>query len=388
MITQTWALFVDAYRELNAKKLFWITMILSGLLVLAFAAVGINAQGITIFHWEIPFGLNTTIISKEMFYKQLLFTNLGIRVWLGWGAAILALVSTAGMIPDFVTGGSLPVMLAKPISRLRLFLTKYVTGLLFVALQVTVFCTASFFVLGIRANVWEPSLFIAIPLVIAFFSYLFCVCALIGLITRSTIAALIFTALFWFGLFAVNTAEQGLLTFRMFTEQRVEQYEQLVADERARMESSNGESRSGIMNALRDGMITPEGRQERVERLETRLADVQSSANTVAKWHNGLWITKTLLPKTTETVQLTERTLVDMAELEQMMLDDGDAGQNMPDMSSEDRELGVRVDQDQLARDIVREQRERSVWWIVGTSLCFQAVVLAIACWIFCRRDY
>ena len=40
MLTQTLALLLDAYRELNAKKLFWITMILSGVIVLAFAAVG------------------------------------------------------------------------------------------------------------------------------------------------------------------------------------------------------------------------------------------------------------------------------------------------------------------------------------------------------------
>ncbi len=143
MLTQTLALFIDAYRELNAKKLFWITLVLSGLLVLAFAAVGINAQGITIFHWEVPFGLNTNMMSKEMIYKQLLFNNLGVRFWIGWGAAILALVSTAGMIPDFVTGGSLPVMLAKPVSRLRLFLTKYASGLLFVALQRVSSCSAS-----------------------------------------------------------------------------------------------------------------------------------------------------------------------------------------------------------------------------------------------------
>ena len=28
--TQTTALFVDAYRELNAKRMFWITLIMSG----------------------------------------------------------------------------------------------------------------------------------------------------------------------------------------------------------------------------------------------------------------------------------------------------------------------------------------------------------------------
>lgn len=388
MLIQTWALVIDAYRELNAKKLFWITLALSGLIVLAFAAVGINEQGLTIFHWEVPFGINTTIFTEEFFYKQLLFTNLGVRFWLGWGAAILALVSTAGMIPDFVTGGSLPVMLAKPVSRLRLFLTKYMTGLLFVALQVTVFCAASFLVLGLRAGVWEPSLFIAVPLVIAFFSYLFCVCALIGLVTRSTIAALILTALFWFSLFAVNTTEQSLLFFRTFQEQRVEQYDQRIEDERARLEVASGEGRTGIMNALRDGILTPDARQERIDRLLTQREDVDATRRSITKWHNGVLIAKTILPKTTETVQLTERTLVDMAELEEMMMDENaSGGQGIP-TSPEDSELGVRVDQNELTREVVRKQRERSVGWIVGTSLLFEAFILGIACWIFCRRDY
>ena len=46
-MTQTIALLVDAYRELNAKKLFWVTLILSGVLVGAFACVGLDAQGPT-----------------------------------------------------------------------------------------------------------------------------------------------------------------------------------------------------------------------------------------------------------------------------------------------------------------------------------------------------
>jgi len=31
MIGQTLAIFLDAYRELNSRKLFWMTMLLSGL---------------------------------------------------------------------------------------------------------------------------------------------------------------------------------------------------------------------------------------------------------------------------------------------------------------------------------------------------------------------
>ena len=32
--------------------------------------------------------------------------------------------------------------------------------------------------------------------------------------------------------------------------------------------------------------------------------------------------------------------------------------------------------------------RRRSVPWIIGTSLAFEAVMLTLAAWAFCRRDY
>ena len=42
----------------------------------------------------------------------------------------------------------------------------------------------------------------------------------------------------------------------------------------------------------------------------------------------------------------------------------------------------------EVQREMLEELRSRSVWWVVGTSLAFEAVVLLIAAWIFCRRDY
>jgi hypothetical protein len=41
-----------------------------------------------------------------------------------------------------------------------------------------------------------------------------------------------------------------------------------------------------------------------------------------------------------------------------------------------------------VQREMLEELRSRSVWWVVGTSLAFEAIVLLIAAWIFCRRDY
>jgi hypothetical protein len=76
-----------------------------------------------------------------------------------------------------------------------------------------------------------------------------------------------------------------------------------------------------------------------------------------------------------------------LAELE-MMMDESGSGNDGMRASREDRDLGVNIDGDEVARELVRKQRSRSVAWIVGTSLLFEAFILSIACWIFCRRDY
>ena len=41
------ALLLDAYRELSSKKLFWITLCISGMVVLSYASIGFNEQGMT-----------------------------------------------------------------------------------------------------------------------------------------------------------------------------------------------------------------------------------------------------------------------------------------------------------------------------------------------------
>ena len=144
---QTKALFLDAYRDLNARKLFWIVLILNVLVVAGFAALGVSGNRISIFAWQIP----QEIPFAQFVYKWI-FTYVIVGQWLTWIATILALISTASIFPDFMAGGAIDLYLSKPIGRLRLFLTKYVAGLLFVPLQVTVFTIGSFFVLGWRGR--------------------------------------------------------------------------------------------------------------------------------------------------------------------------------------------------------------------------------------------
>lgn len=371
-MTQTFALLLDAYRLLNARKIFWITLVLSLLVVSSFALVGIHDDGISIAWWdlEIP-ELNTgdAGIGKALFYKMM-FTTLGINIWLAWVATILGLITTASIFPEFVTAGSIDVVLSKPIGRFRLFMTKYITGLLFVVLQVTVFTGASFLVIGLRGGVWEPGLFIAIPLVVLFFSYLFSVCAVLGVITRSTIASLLLTMLFWFMLWIVQSAERSLMFFDMMVQQRVTAYEDAVERTQQRLETIEDPDDKERWSFL----------HETLEKRETSLAEAESTSSNLVTWHNGLLGVMTLLPKTGETIELLERWTIDLAELPGM------PEENSRPMIDDDEHF--RMDEDKLGRDMQDALRSRSPWWILGTSFIFELVILSIGAWKFQRRDF
>lgn len=384
ILTQTVALLVDAYRELNARKLFWVTLALSGVVVLVMASTGINEKGITFLWWTMDFiPVNSTLLKPSVFYKSM-FSNLGISLWLSWVAAILALISTAGVIPDLVSGGAIETVLSKPISRTRLFLTKYFMGLLFVALQVTVFSLGSFLVFGLRAGLWEPGLFLAVPIVVLFFSYLYCVCALVGLLTRSTITALLATLVFWFVLFVLNSGDAILTQFRV-------QYELQIEGEKSRIALMERNT-ARVLRAQREREgLEVEGWEAGEEDLlnanpflsrnRERIGSLEGNLKNLVFWSDLVFRVKTALPKTTETIGLLERNLIDLSEI--------------PDFDAPDRvvtpaldDSAVEVDPQKTARAVQERMRSRSVSWVVGTSLGFELVVIGLCCLIFSRRDF
>lgn len=388
MMRQTGALLLDAYRQLNAKKLFWITLALSGLVVLIYAATGIDERGVTFLWFRLGFiPVTSDQIAPELLYKSL-FLNLGVGVWLTWIATVLALVSTANVIPDFIASGSIELSLSKPISRARLFITKYATGLLFAGLQVAVFTGASFLVIGIRGKSWEPSLFLAIPLVVLFFSYLYCVSALLGLITRSTIAALLITILFWFVLFLLNTADQTLLLFKIQGEQQITKLTREYENQKLTTPALY------LRQKRAEGADVADGYAPTIEEMEEvnpfmrgkreKLENTKRVVGQLDFW-SGLTIgVKTALPKTQETIGLMERSLISMADLNILA---GPEEETEPDEDTDSNDP-LQGDQRELSLLTAEALRNRSWIWIVGTSLGFEVVILAIGSFIFARRDF
>lgn len=353
-MTQTLAILLDAYRELNHRRLFWIALALSGLVVLAVAGIGVNERGFTILHWTIEAqGINSSILPPSLFYKSA-FVGLGVSFWLTWIATILALITTAGIIPDLVTSGSVDLAVSKPISRSRLLLTKFVGGLLFSALQVTVFTTASFFVIGWRGGAWEPGVFLAIPLVILFYSYLYSFCALMGVLTRSTVASLLLTILFW----AVCA---GLwIAFVLVNTGRFANDLNIAAIER-----------------IKEERVRDRGERADLSRLDS---DLERAVSWKPFWERASQISEwvvTPLPKTAATIELLQRALIEAADLPEG-----------PETNDDSPFAGGRVRQRELQKSVLAWQSEYSATWIIGTSLAFEAMILGLCCWIFSRRDY
>jgi hypothetical protein len=322
-----------------------------------------------------------------LFYK-LQFTSWGAGFWLSWVTTILALVSTAGIIPDLISGGTIEPVLSKPIGRVRLFLTKYLTGLLFVALQILVFSLGCFIVLGIRGGAWEFGLFMALPIVLAFFSFLFSFCALVGLVTRSTIASLLLTMLFWSMIFVVNLGDNIMLQQREGWKVRLQDRQEVIEPQirfaETRMEQGRNDGRAipgegdepmpeGVTDVLE--AVNPTLRQSR-----ERVLEAEEAVETWTAWSTRVFALKSVLPKTQETIALLERHLISDEELSKLM------GANEGDFGGDD-DVPAMADP-RAAKAVAEAMRERTVLWILGTSFIFEGVLLTLCCWIFARRDF
>lgn len=387
------AIMLESYRELNSRKLFWITMILSGLVVVAFLGIGYDEEGISLLGMGLPdFGLDTSTMPAEVFFKQM-FIQLGIAFWLAWIATILALVSTAEIFPSLLSHGAIDMVLSKPIRRVSLFAMKFVGGLLFMGLQVAVFCGASFVVIGVKTGAWEPGLFLAVPIMMLFFSYLFAICVLLGILTRSAIASLLLTLLVWFVIWIANATDAGLVGFRSMSEQRVESLGTRIE----RQDDLVTLLERRVAEAPDDGT-----RAERLEQARTLRTDLvaerteaEASLEDLEFWSDVVFGVKTVLPKTGETVALLERWLIEAADLQPDP--EPAAGEAADDFDLEAAAAGeatpppptfFQPDQDKLEADVQAAFRDRSVAWVVGTSLIFELVVLGFAAWRFQRRDF
>ncbi|TVQ53533.1 MAG: hypothetical protein EA377_07725 [Phycisphaerales bacterium] len=374
------AILLDAYRELSSRKIFWITLLLSLSLVIGYACIGFTETGMSFL-----FGLYT--VESEFFnidsplssvlYRGL-FVSLIVGIWLAWAATILALISTASIFPDLVARGSIDMILSKPVSRFTIFFAKYAAGLLFALLQVSIVCVGVFLAMGWRLGEWEWMIFLAIPVVVIFFSYLFCISAVMGIITRSAMTALLVAILFWFMLFSIQTTESMLLSFKLDSQVAMERQEEAAERTRAAIDSIMADEEAAENQATRLARLNVD-----LEIEEEAAAENRRAVEAIAPWHRRIELLLTPLPKTGQTIGLLDRWLVR----------EGDMG--MQDVMSgnfrRDQEGNIvpRYEEETEAmRRLTEKYDSKSLWSVIGSSLLFEMFILGIGAWIFLRRDF
>lgn len=387
---QTWALIVDSYRLLLSRKLFWITLVISSIVVLMYASIGFDESG-----WYILFGL--THFDSETFkagseWASALylgfFSTIIVGFWFTWIATILALVSTAPIFNDFMADGAIDLVLSKPMGRLRIFLVKYLGGLMFVLLQMTLFTVGVFLCVGWRVGEWKPEILLAIPLVLVFFSYLYAVSVLLTMLTRSTVASLMLTLIFWFLIFGVNWAERQVNEIRIQTEYMAEVIDRypdaamMPGQVPPRKTTTPEKTQTPAEIKAEKEQKAAVAEQRRVD-AEQRKKGLLEDAAVYKTWVDRIRIILAVLPKTKQTTDLVEHATVESGQgLLSIMV--GAAQRE----SRGDRPRNPQANTNEILKRIDEDYRDQSPYYIIGTSLAFEFVVLGCACFLFIRRDF
>lgn len=150
--------------------------------------------------WKRP--LREWSVGDFVAYEQ----NLLAGLIAGWVGVIIAVVVTAGFIPNMLQKGTLDVLLSKPIHRPALIAYKYLGGLTYVFVNATYLVGGIWFVTAVRSGIWSPGFLTVIPLLTFFFAILYAVSAFFGVVTRNAIVPILMSMIAWFGFWLVGQA--------------------------------------------------------------------------------------------------------------------------------------------------------------------------------------
>jgi ABC-type transport system involved in multi-copper enzyme maturation permease subunit len=229
----------DTFRQSVASRVFWIMLAVSALAVLFCLSVNIEGgdplkiKGDTELygrdnqpltgpnpnpgHLSLGFGAIQLPLFRDG-EAEIHFVMALLAKWVaGTGGLLLALVWTAGFLPDFLQPAAASILLAKPVPRWCLLAGKYVGVVLFVLVQALIFFLGTWLALGLRTGYWPGGYLLAIPLLVLQFAMIYGFSVLLATWTRSTVACLFGGILFWMVCFGLNYGRHATLAWAALT---------------------------------------------------------------------------------------------------------------------------------------------------------------------------
>ena len=380
------AMLIDTWRELTSRFLFWIVLAISAFIVLLLTSVGFDETGISLW-WGLSHSehelLRRGTRNLDVVYRAF-FSDVLVGFWLTYAATFLGLISTASVFPDFLSGGGVDMLLAKPRRRPTIFIAKFVASLLFAAVPVTLVCLGVLLSMRTALGVWEFEILYALPYVLLFYSSLFAVCVLVGTVTRSALASLLLTVVIW-GLFLAAGAVESTAGFA---------YDQIQEDIE-RVQNGDDEKKSKRRRRRPPRAAQVEIEENKFDSDEASPAD--SAFNRAARLESleefaaNAALTERIasairwpLPKGVEIIDLMRERITPEDDPNFFIA----FGMTM---SGQPIELAETVGSlaDQVTDNILSARKvRRSNRYVIGTTVLFQAITLGLAIGWFTRRDY
>jgi ABC-type transport system involved in multi-copper enzyme maturation permease subunit len=212
----------DTFRQAKASYVFWIMLAASATVILFCLSVSIEGgeplRPDDDIEMRSPYGHMSLAFGAWRFQlfrdgqAQVHFLLLLLAEWVaGAGGTLLALVWTAGFVPEFLQPANATVLLSKPIPRWVLLMGKYLGVLAFAGFQVTFFIVGTWLALSLRTGFWVNNYLWGIPLLLLQFAAVYSVSVFLAICTRSTSACVIGSVAFWFLCWGMNYGRHCLL---------------------------------------------------------------------------------------------------------------------------------------------------------------------------------
>ncbi len=201
------ALFRDALYQVLDNWVFRILVVLTGIVVLFTFALGFRENEIVLLfgveRWSYDGIFQAFDAPSQKDPQGILIgalTGLIFDQVVGKFGVMFCIAATAFFVPRMIEKGAADVLFHKPVSRLVFYLHRYLVGLLFVGILSSIMALGIYAGLAIASGWHDPGVLLAAPLLTYVFGLVYAVTMWIGVVTRSTVAAILLSIVF----FAVN----------------------------------------------------------------------------------------------------------------------------------------------------------------------------------------
>ena len=295
------ALVSDSWQQVLDNKVFRLLLVVSLFLVLPTFLIGFHEEHIDVlFGWKtisyegILSAFSDTLGASSRIEEPGTVLAMTLQEWVVSGFAgtfgvIFAIAATAFFMPRMMERGSADTLFSKPVPRWALLLSRYVSGILFVAVLAFLLVLGMYVGFRVRSGYDDPGFLWSALTLVYLYSALHAFSLLVATVSRSSVAAILLTLV----LFAFSGCVHQVWITWEFADHRQETVEAIAALDR-----------QAARQALEQGQeLTPE-EQELAAREKAEGEDAERFVAIVRRTLNTLHY---LLPKTTDTDLLVRR---------------------------------------------------------------------------------